>query len=149
MHYNYLSPSISLIRVLYIVIALLLLSSGAFAEVLSMKNDNIQNDSGKIMISVGDATAFDGKGPYALQIIVPARAGSASFSTDALPSGIWAARVMHDVNNNSELDSNMVGMPKEPWGISNNARGNFVPPRFEDVRFELKGDTALTISVEK
>ena len=43
----------------------------------------------------------------------------------------------------------MVGMPKEPWGMSNNARGNFGPPKFEDARFELKGDTSLVVKVEK
>jgi len=149
MHYNYLSPSISLIRLIYLVVAFCLLGGGAFADTLSMNIDNIQSDSGKIMISVGDATAFDGKGPYALQIIVPARVGSVSFSTDALPAGTWAARVMHDANNNNEMDSNMVGMPKEPWGMSNNARGNFGPPTFADARFEMKGDTLLTIAVEK
>lgn len=149
MHYNYLSPSITLIRVIYILMALFLLSGGAFADTLSMKIDNIQDARGNIMISVGDASAFDGKGPNALQIILPARTGSVFFTTDALPPGIWAARVLHDVNNNNEMDSNMVGMPKEPWGMSNNARGNFGPPKFEDAQFEMKGDTALTIGVEK
>ncbi len=149
MHYNYLSPSISLIRVVYIVMVLFFLSGGVFADTLSMKIDNIQDDNGTIMISIGDATAFDRKGPNALQIILPARVGSVSFTTDALPAGTWAARILHDENGNNEMDSNMVGMPKEPWGMSNNARGNFGPPKFEDARFELKGDTALVIKVEK
>jgi uncharacterized protein (DUF2141 family) len=149
MHYNYLSPSISLIRVVYIVVALSLLSGGVFADTLSMKIDNIQDANGTIMISIGDASAFDGKGPNALQIILPARTGSVFFTTDALPPGTWAARVLHDVNGNNEMDSNMIGIPKEPWGMSNNARGNFGPPKFEDARFELMGDTALVIKVEK
>ncbi len=149
MHYNYLSPSITLIRLVFVFAALCFLSSSVLADTLTMKIDNIQTATGKIMISVGDANAFEGKGPYALQIIVPARTGSVSFTTDALPAGSWAARVMHDINNNNEMDSNMVGMPKEPWGMSNNARGNFGPPSFADARFEMNGDTALTIKVEK
>lgn len=149
MHYNYLSPSISMIRIVYIIVALFFLSGGAFADTLSMKIENIQDANGNIMISIGDASAFDGKGSNALQVILPARTGSVSFTTDALPSGTWAARILHDVNNNNEMDSNMVGMPKEPWGMSNNARGNFGPPKFEDARFEMKGDTTLVIKVEK
>ncbi len=149
MPYDYLAPSISLTRAIFVILLLLLMSDGAFADTLSMKIDNIQDAKGKIMISIGDASAFDGKGSNVVQIILPARTGSISFTTDALPAGTWAARVLHDVNSNNEMDSNMVGMPKEPWGMSNNARGNFGPPKFEDARFEMKGDTALAIKVEK
>ena len=37
---------------------------------------------------------------------------------------------------------NMVGMPTEPWGFSNNAVGNFGPPGWSDISFDL-GSTAL------
>ena len=86
MHYNYLAPSISMIRVVYIIVALFFLSGGTFADTLSMKIENIQDANGNIMISIGDVSAFDGKGPNALQIILPARTGSVSFTTDAVPT---------------------------------------------------------------
>lgn len=130
-------------------LALAVTGSPAAAGTLSLTIDNIQSTDGKIMISVGNEAAFDGKAPYALQIILPARPGTVNITTDALPEGTWAARVMHDVNDNSEMDSNLVGLPKEPWGISNNARGNFGPPTFEDARFELKGDASMTIRMDK
>ncbi|MBM4205429.1 MAG: DUF2141 domain-containing protein [Gammaproteobacteria bacterium] len=123
--------------------------SKARADELSITLEGLQTAEGKLMVMVGDAAAFDGKGPAAAQFILPARQGTIKLTTDALPAGDYAIRVMHDVNDNGELDSNLVGMPKEPWGMSNNARGNFGPPKFEDARFALKERAEQTIRVEK
>lgn len=77
------------------------------------------------------------------------RAGQVTFTTDALAAGTYAAQAMHDLNGNGKLDTNLVGMPREPWGMSNNARGNFGPPGFDDMRFELGDDTVITIRLEQ
>ena len=53
---------------------------------------------------------------------------------------------MQDLNGNDELDSNLVGMPREPWAFSNNAAGRFGPPKWKDVRFEM-GDSDVTQSI--
>ena len=52
---------------------------------------------------------------------------------------------MHDVNGNDALDSNIVGMPTEPYGFSNNAQGSFGPPAWQDARFALDGDLTQVI----
>ncbi|MFX8281946.1 DUF2141 domain-containing protein, partial [Acinetobacter baumannii] len=39
--------------------------------------------------------------------------------------------VFQDANGNGRLDMNAMGMPVEPFGFSNDAVGNFGPPRFE------------------
>ncbi|NJN52817.1 MAG: DUF2141 domain-containing protein [Gammaproteobacteria bacterium] len=70
-------------------------------------------------------------------MILPARVGSVTFSTDALPAGEYAIRVMHDVNGNSKLDANFVGMPTEPFGFSNDAAGSFGPPKWDAAKFTL------------
>lgn len=48
-----------------------------------------------------------------------------------LPDGPLALTVVHDVNANGRLDMNGMGIPTEPYGFSNNAVGNFGPPKFE------------------
>lgn len=135
--------------VLVVALLVALFCSQARADELRVLLEGIQTGEGKLMVMVGDAAAFDGKGPAAAQVILPARTGTVVFATDALPPGDYAIRVMHDVNGNGELDSNLVGMPKEPWGMSNNARGNFGPPKFEDAKFSLQGSAELSIRVEK
>ena len=52
---------------------------------------------------------------------------------------------MHDKNANGKLDSNIVGIPTEPYGASRDARGRMGPPAFEDAAVDVQGDTALTI----
>jgi uncharacterized protein (DUF2141 family) len=126
-----------------------LLVSPANANELRLKLENVLSAEGTLMVSVVDAAAFDGQGPPALQAILPARAGTVRFATDALPPGEYAIRAMHDLNGNGEMDSNLVGVPTEPWGVSNNARGNFGPPKFEDARFVLQDTVDITIRLEK
>ena len=35
------------------------------------------------------------------------------------------------LNGNGQLDSNLMGLPTEPYGFANNARGSFGPPSFQ------------------
>ena len=54
----------------------------------------------------------------------------------------------HDINKDEELNTNMVGIPKEPYAFSNNARGTFGPPSLEDQTFKVKGDVKMTIELK-
>ncbi|MCV2358027.1 DUF2141 domain-containing protein [Paucibacter sp. TC2R-5] len=64
-----------------------------------------------------------------------------------LPEGSLALSVFHDVNGNGQLDSNAMGMPKEPYGFSNNAAGMFGPPKFEKAVFEAKAGARLNVQL--
>ena len=48
-----------------------------------------------------------------------------------VPVGSYALSVIHDENENFELDSNFFGIPKEGFGFGNDAMGSFGPPSFE------------------
>jgi uncharacterized protein (DUF2141 family) len=54
-----------------------------------------------------------------------------------LPYGQYAIAVFHDENNNGVLDKNLLGVPKEAYGSSNNIRGKFGPPDYSRIRFDL------------
>ncbi len=49
-----------------------------------------------------------------------------------LPYGQYAIALIHDVNSNKALDKNVLGIPKEPFGFSNNRSILFGPPNFEE-----------------
>jgi uncharacterized protein (DUF2141 family) len=55
-----------------------------------------------------------------------------------LPDGVYAISCYHDKDDNGELNMLMGMIPSEPYGTSNNARGFFGPPKWEDAKFELK-----------
>ena len=55
--------------------------------------------------------------------------------------GTYAVKVFHDVNDNGVLDTNWIGIPKEPYGFSNDAMGTFGPPSFEQASFKVGAGT--------
>lgn len=63
--------------------------------------------------------------------------------------GIYAVKVFHDVNDNGLLDTNWIGIPKEPYGFSNDAMGTFGPPSFVQASFKVgAGTSALRIRMK-
>jgi len=68
-----------------------------------------------------------------------------------LKSGKYAVSVMNDQNDNNILDKNLLGIPKEEWGVSNNIRPTLRAPNFEEAAFEVdeKSDLTLKIRIQK
>lgn len=63
--------------------------------------------------------------------VVPLSGDSAKAIFQNLPPGEYAVSVFHDHNGNEELDTNVLGIPKEGFAFGNNAMGMFGPPSFE------------------
>lgn len=61
-------------------------------------------------------------------------------TVDGLAAGTYAIKAFHDINGNGALDTNLIGIPTEPYGFSNGQAGRFGPPSFEAASFELDGD---------
>jgi len=61
-----------------------------------------------------------------------------------LPEGRYAIKAFHDLNESGSMDLNWVGIPKEPYGFSNNAMGTMGPPKFEQAAFPVKKGTNTT-----
>lgn len=57
-----------------------------------------------------------------------------------LPPGEYAVSIIHDENDNGELDSNFMGIPREGFAFGNNAMGSFGPPPFEKAKVKLDKD---------
>ncbi|HEY0957397.1 MAG TPA: DUF2141 domain-containing protein [Roseateles sp.] len=60
-----------------------------------------------------------------------AAGGKLSVVLKDLPHGPLALSLFQDANANGRVDMNAMGIPTEPYGFSNNAVGNFGPPKFE------------------
>ena len=54
-----------------------------------------------------------------------------------LSYGWYGVSLYHDENSNGEMDKNAMGIPKEAYGFSNNAKGFFGKPAYKKVKFEL------------
>jgi uncharacterized protein (DUF2141 family) len=64
-----------------------------------------------------------------------------------IPKGTYAIACFHDENGNGKLDTNLLGIPDEGVGASNNAKGFMGPPKFKDAKFIVGGDVVMPIIV--
>ena len=68
---------------------------------------------------------------------------------ERLTHGSYAVAVSHDLNGNRRTDRNFIGMPKEAWGVSNNARPSLRAPRFQEAVVQLSENLSIAIEVRK
>lgn len=70
---------------------------------------------------------------------------------EGLAAGEYAVAASVDFNGNGKTDKNFFGIPKEPWGVSNNVRPGMRAPRFREAKFTVaEGETVqLEIEVKK
>lgn len=133
-------------------LACLLLSAGTMsakiqAHTLTVDIDNIQVQTGALMVELY-ANAEDyaaGHNPSA-SMIKPVTKTEHRLVFSDLADGQYAVKVFHDENGNHSLDTNMLGVPSEGYGFSNNA-GSFGPASFKDASFSLQADAQITIHI--
>ena len=51
--------------------------------------------------------------------------------------GTYGIKIFIDKNNNNKFDFNIVGIPKEQYGFSNDASALLGPPSFQNASFDL------------
>ncbi len=97
---------------------------------------NIHNANGQILMAVYNSEETFLNEPMQYKVI--GIDSTAKFPTsihavfEGLEAGQYAVSVYHDENENWDLDRNWIGIPKERFGFSNNARAKFSPPTFEE-----------------
>lgn len=110
--------------------------SPATAGDLQVVVSNIRNARGLIQVGVCPQDRFLTETcPY--NASAPAHPGETVVVVPNVPPGIWATQVYHDENMNEQVDRDLLGIPLEGIGFSNNAHFRFGPPSFADARFEL------------
>ena len=104
--------------------------------------DGFPSDKGLAMIQVSNA-----KGEVVKQLTAPIKGGTSEATIADLPAGSYAVACFHDANGDAKLNTSALGMPKEAYGFSNNARGMFGPPDLKDqlVKFAPGGKIAFKV----
>ncbi|MGJ9418298.1 DUF2141 domain-containing protein [Massilia sp. CMS3.1] len=123
--------------------ALFLTAGAASAATVEVRVSGV-TAKGKVSVAVCDKTRFLKQCAY--NASVPAQAGETSVSVKGVPPGTWAVVAYQDENSNGELDTNLLGIPKEAYGFSRDARSKFGPPGFEDAAIEV-GEAPTTATV--
>lgn len=129
-----------------------LIAAGALAAPvqaadLTVSLHDARTQDGRFQVALVDAGGYAGSAaPVAARELAPA--GTVTTVTfDGVPAGRYALMVIHDENGNGTLDTNLVGMPVEGYGFSNNPRV-MRKPTFEEAAFDVGADAlALDVSI--
>jgi uncharacterized protein (DUF2141 family) len=118
---------------------------------IEVKITGFRNSSGKAGVTLfSSEKGFPMKGELACEkLFADIEQSSCAVVLSNIPYGKYAVSVFHDENSNGKLDTNMIGMPREGVGASNNAKGKFGPPKFKDASFTLDSHKKqLSITME-
>jgi len=97
------------------------------------------SDRGWARVALSDtAEGFPRSNPAVRDGVVPIRGGRAVWRVAGLPFGEYTVRFFHDENDNGEFDTGFLGIPREGYGFSNNARPRFGPPSYHKARFQVR-----------
>jgi len=130
------------IRNIFLTLLFGILSFHLFSQssgTLIVEISSFRNDDGKVAISIhnGDDGFPGGEETMVQAKYASIKDGMAIAEFDNLPFGEYAVSTFHDENENEELDTNWIGIPKEGTAASNNAKGKMGPPKYEDAKFDF------------
>ena len=77
----------------------------------------------------------------------PGDSDSVDLLIEDLAHGDYALSVHYDADDDGIMDTRIFGIPKEPVGFSNDARGRFGPAKWEDSRFTLDQDMQIRVNL--
>ena len=117
------------------------LGAHAVAATVEVRVSGVTAGKGKVNVALCDKERFLKQCGYSGS--APARAAETVVTLKDVPAGTWAVLAYQDENENNELDRNFIGIPKENYGFSRDARGKFGPPGFEDAAIEVKDGTTV------
>jgi len=119
---------------------------------LNLSIQNINKANGNIMVAIfkGEENFLKDDKAVASKIALVEKIGELDLTFTNLPYGEYSVAVYHDVNGNQKLDTNLFGVPTEPYGFSNNARSKWGAPKYKVARFQLNQlEQSMVINVKK
>ena len=107
---------------------------------LEMEINNLESNKGPIYIRILD----ENENPVIVGTS-PVINYSAEISFDSIFPGKYAIQFFHDENKNQKMDFNLIGIPKEKFGSSNDVKPILGPPKFEKMLFEIYQDKKIVM----
>jgi hypothetical protein len=134
----------------FFLFSFVLLLNEAKSQDLLIEIDHIKSVKGEVLIAIFNTEeGFPFLTSKAIQLLkaIPSQ-GKAQCIVKALPVGRYAIALFHDSNADGKLNTNLIGIPKEGYGVSNNAYNTFSAPRYKDALFEFKANSTQQINMK-
>jgi uncharacterized protein (DUF2141 family) len=101
--------------------------------------------TGRVMAKLfATADSFEKMNPAIAMLSLSPSDGQVSVTIGNLPPGRYAVAAFQDVKGTGKLESNLLGIPTEPYGFSNDAAGGMGPPGFDQAAFTIGADGGAT-----
>jgi uncharacterized protein (DUF2141 family) len=123
-----------------------ILSQTAHAADLTINISEVESGKGMVLIALyaGDKAYKSDEATFKSHVKAKNIQESVVFKD--LPNGEYAVKMYQDENSNNELDFNMLGIPKEGYGFSNNV-GRFGPAKYSEAKFTVKENTVIEMEL--
>ena len=134
----------------------LFLNSSVLAEILIINVESASNN-GLALIGIYDKEENFGKAKVNKKLntekILTGAATEISNNKAQIkldvPFGSYVVSGFQDFDGNGVISGNFLGIPKEPFGFSNDAKGRFGPPKWQDAVFVFnKSNQKITLRLK-
>lgn len=123
-----------------------ILSQNANAADLTINISDVEQGKGHVLVALytGKENYHDGKSLLSAKVKAESKKESVVFK--GLTDGEYAVKMYQDENDNDVFDSNIIGIPKEGYGFSNNV-GMFGSPEYKEAKFTVKDNTVIEVDL--
>lgn len=109
----------------------------------------LRDNSGHVLISLfKDGNGYPDNGDKAIRkakVSIKDKAAWVVFT--GLTPGNYAVAILHDENDDQQMNKTLLGLPKEGYGFSNNVMGAFGPPSFSRASFQFSAKALTTVAI--
>ena len=115
---------------------------------LTISIPNLKSQTGEIQIGVYNKKETFPKVDEQFRVIfIDIRNFTGTYTIKDLPAGEYAVALMHDENSDRICNTNLLGIPKEGYGFSNNIRPVLSAPSFSECKIDLNRNMSITIKL--
>jgi len=118
----------------------------ATAADLTVQITNIRSAEGNILVQLFAGEENYKSGSAHETVSRAAIVGELKLIFTGLEAGEYAVRMFHDENGDGKLDTNPLGIPREGYAFSNEAKGAFGPPSYSAMKVILSESGGATIA---
>jgi uncharacterized protein (DUF2141 family) len=113
---------------------------------INLEVSGVRINNGKIYVSIySNEAAYKAKNPF-MKFTLEPDSTLMNYNLE-LSDGEYVVSVFQDINSNGKLDTNFVGMPKEPVGIAN-YEGKGMPGGFQKLKVTVNAvTTKITVNI--
>jgi uncharacterized protein (DUF2141 family) len=125
---------------------------GSTANKLNVSVTGVKSSSGRVTVTLylNEPKRFLSKGGAYGIARAPAQAGTTQVCIAIPGPGKYALAVYHDVDGDGRLDRNVIGLPSEPFALSNNPPPRMAVPKIGPSLFTAgAGETSVTVRLQR